>query len=220
VALRGPSGSGKTTLLHMLGVLERPDAGRVWLGGVDAWAQRARGRARLRARRVGFVFQRGNLLDHMTVRDNVALAAWHGGASRRRARADADALLERFGLRDRAQAQAAVLSPGEAQRAAIARALIHAPQIVLADEPTGSLDSAAAAVVLDALAEVTARGAALIVVTHDGGVAARWDRQIEIRDGRVVDVDAAVTDADNVADAANAADANAGIDADADARRA
>ena len=186
VSLVGPSGCGKTSLLMMLGLLDRPDHGRLWLDGVDttAWTPRARARARLG--QIGFVFQTNNLLDHLTTRDNVALPAWRAGGSRANAERAADALLERFGLASRATTRAALLSTGEGQRAAIARALVNQPRLVLADEPTGSLDSASAAVVLEALREVTSGGTALVVATHDSTVAARGP-EIAMRDGRIVD---------------------------------
>ncbi len=185
VSLVGPSGCGKTSLLMMLGLLDQPDAGHVWLGADDtaAWSRSARARARLRT--IGFVFQTGNLLDHLTTRDNVALPAWRASGSRSLALRAADALLERFGLTTRASARAATLSAGEAQRAAIARALINKPTLVLADEPTGSLDSANVDLVLTALAEVTAAGAALLVATHDTAVASRG-RTVTMFDGRIV----------------------------------
>jgi putative ABC transport system ATP-binding protein len=187
VALLGPSGCGKTTLLQMLGLLDRPDSGQVLLGGTDVWALSARKRASLRSRHFGFVFQRHNLIEHMSARDNVALAAWHAGKGRRQSLAAADELLERFGLSERAGARAAVLSPGESQRVAIARAMVNQPGVVLADEPTGSLDSRAAAIVLDALAAACAAGAALLVVTHSHDVAGRWSRRVTMKDGRLHD---------------------------------
>ena len=176
VALVGPSGCGKTTLLQVLGLLDRPTSGRVRIDGADAYALPPAARARLRLVRIGFVFQQNNLLDHLTARDNVALPAWSLGGSRGEARRAADDLLERFGLSHRAASLAGLLSVGEAQRVAIARALVNRPGIVLADEPTGSLDGEAAAGVLAAFEEVRARGAALLLVTHDPDVAARAGR--------------------------------------------
>lgn len=187
VALLGPSGCGKTTLLQILGLLDRPDGGTVQIGGNDAWQLSNRARARLRARSIGFVFQRHNLLTQLSPRDNVALAGWHAGMRRKRALARADKLLSGFGLGERLSARSSVLSPGEAQRVAIARALINEPTVILADEPTGSLDSVAAAAVLDALSAVCKQGSALLVVTHDRDVAARWDRRVTMRDGRLVE---------------------------------
>jgi ABC-type lipoprotein export system ATPase subunit len=181
VALVGPSGCGKTTLLSILGLLDHPTSGRVLVDGADASALSPRARAGLRARRIGFVFQQNNLLEHLSARDNVAVPAWHLGGSRRAALAAADALLDRLGLAHRASARAAHLSVGEAQRVAIARALVNRPGIVLADEPTGSLDAASASAVLDAFEDVRREGAALLVVTHDPGVAAKAGRVVRLR---------------------------------------
>jgi ABC-type lipoprotein export system ATPase subunit len=187
VALTGPSGSGKTTLLQMLGLLERPSAGRVLVDGEDPWSSASPAvRATLRLERIGFVFQRSNLVPHLTVRENVLLPAWRLHGDRRRAGAAADGLLARLGLGGAfAATRAGAVSVGEAQRAAIARALVNGPAVVLADEPTGSLDSAATAAVLEALDEVPARGAALLVVTHDNAVAARFPRRLRLEDGRL-----------------------------------
>lgn len=180
VALVGPSGCGKTTLLQVLGLLDRPTAGRVLVDGADAYALPAGERAHLRLVRIGFVFQQNNLLEHLSARENVALPAWTLGASRSAALRAADDLLDRFGLSHRASARAALLSVGEAQRVAIARALVNRPGIVLADEPTGSLDPASTAKVLAAFEEVCARGAALLLVTHDPAVAAKASRIVRL----------------------------------------
>jgi ABC-type lipoprotein export system ATPase subunit len=181
VALMGPSGCGKTTLLQMIGLLDRPDGGTVRLSGEDAWAAPNAVRAELRLLRLGFVFQQNNLLDHLSARENVALPAWRASGDRRAALARADELLERFGLAARAKARAGELSIGEAQRTAVARALVNRPRLILADEPTGSLDAASAAAVMDAL--IGAADVALLVVTHDAEVAARASRQVRMRDG-------------------------------------
>jgi putative ABC transport system ATP-binding protein len=186
VALLGPSGCGKTTLLQMLGLLDRPQGGRVLLGGLDAWSLDPAGRARLRLRDIGFVFQQHNLLGHLSARENVALPAWQLGGRRRHALAQADAWLARFGLSAVAGRRAADLSGGEAQRVALARALINRPRLVLLDEPTGSLDSSSAQAVLAALGEVRVEGAALLLVTHDPAVAATASRQVAMRDGRIL----------------------------------
>jgi ABC-type lipoprotein export system ATPase subunit len=180
VAIVGPSGCGKTTLLQVLGLLDRPTSGRVLVDGADAYALPASERARLRLVRFGFVFQQNNLLDHLTARENVALPAWSLGGSRAAALRAADALLDRFGLSHRASARAGLLSVGEAQRVAIARALVNKPGIVLADEPTGSLDAGSTAKVLAAFEEVCAHGAALLLVTHDPQVAAKAGRTVQI----------------------------------------
>ncbi|HSK05044.1 MAG TPA: ABC transporter ATP-binding protein [Kofleriaceae bacterium] len=185
VALMGPSGCGKTTLLQMIGLLDRPDAGTVRLGGRDAWAEGAAIRAELRLTWLGFVFQQNNLLEHLSARENVALPAWRATGARRPALARADELLERLGLAGRAAARAAELSLGEAQRVAVARALVNRPRLILADEPTGSLDAASAAAVMDAL--TGAEGVAVLVVTHDPDVAARAHRTVRMRDGRLAE---------------------------------
>jgi putative ABC transport system ATP-binding protein len=185
VSLMGTSGCGKTTLLHILGTLDRPDEGRLFIDGVDPKALAEGARARLRRERLGFVFQQSNLLPALTARENVALPAWRVSGRRAEALERADALLSRFGLAARADARASVLSLGEAQRVAVARALINSPRLVLADEPTGSLDSTSTDAVLDALTEVCRFGAALLVVTHDPDVAARCARQLVMRDGHL-----------------------------------
>jgi len=184
VALMGPSGCGKTTLLQMIGLLDRPDAGTVRLHGHDAWACSASARAEMRLAWLGFVFQQHNLLEALSARENVAVVRWRAGASRRDALAEADRLLDRLGLAARAGARASELSIGEAQRVAVARALINKPRLVLADEPTGSLDGASATAVMDAL--LGAEGVAVLVVTHDPDVAARAGRTVRMRDGVLV----------------------------------
>lgn len=183
VALMGPSGCGKTTLLQMIGLLDRPDDGCVELGGLDAWSASATIRAELRLARLGFVFQHSNLLPHLSARDNVALPAWRAGLSRGAALARADELLAPLGVGPRARAPARELSIGEAQRVAVARALVNRPALVLADEPTGSLDHASADAVLAAL--LGASGVAVLVVTHDPEVAARAARTLHMRDGKL-----------------------------------
>jgi len=183
VALMGPSGCGKTSLLQMIGLLDRPDAGTVKLAGHDAWSCSAAVRAEIRLAWLGFVFQQNNLLDALTARENVAVVRWRAGASRRDALAEADQLLDRLGLAARAGARATQLSIGEAQRVAVARALINKPRLVLADEPTGSLDGASATAVMDALLGAT--DAAVLVVTHDPDVAARAGRTVRMRDGKL-----------------------------------
>ena len=182
-ALVGASGCGKTTLLHILGLLDRPSEGRLVIEGEEPWAASAACRAALRLTRVGFVFQQSNLLPHLTARENVALPAWHLHGDRRRALALADGLLARFRLGARARARAAELSLGEAQRVAIARALVNRPALILADEPTGSLDSDSASAVLQALEEITGEGTALLVATHDLAVARRLQRVVRMSDG-------------------------------------
>ncbi len=186
VALMGPSGCGKTTLLQMIGLLDRPDAGTIAIDSVDAWARSDRARAALRLRKIGFVFQQSNLLEHLSARDNVALPAWRATGSRKQALVDADRLLERFGVGPRGKAHGNELSIGEAQRVAIARALINRPRLLLADEPTGSLDGEAAAIVVGALLGARAPDdPAVLIATHDPEVATRAGRIVRIRDGRL-----------------------------------
>jgi len=165
VALMGPSGCGKTTLLQMIGLLDRPDGGRIELAGDEPWRASAAVRAELRLAALGFVFQHSNLIEHLSARDNVALPAWRAGKTRAAALARADELLAPLGVAPRARAPVRELSIGEAQRVAVARALVNHPRLVLADEPTGSLDAASAQGVLAAL--LGTAGVAVLVVTHD-----------------------------------------------------
>lgn len=179
VALMGPSGCGKTTLLQIIGLVDRPDGGRVVLGDHEPWSETSAIRAELRLAWLGFVFQRGNLLEHLSARENVALPAWRAGHARKAALARADELLAPLGVRGDAPAH--VLSIGEMQRVAVARALVNRPQLILADEPTGSLDGESARSVLAAL--LAPGDAAVLVVTHDPEVAARTGRTLHMRDG-------------------------------------
>ena len=185
VALLGPSGCGKTTVLQMLGLLDQPDSGRVPLDGVHTAQLGPRGMARLRLSSIGFVFQQHGLLDYLSARDNVALPVWRRTGDRRLALEQAEALLDRFGLAARARARARTLSPGEAQRVAVARAIVGRPRVLLADEPTGALDSASAQPVLEAIEAARDEGAAVLVVTHSAEVAQRATRVLRMRDGRL-----------------------------------
>jgi ABC-type lipoprotein export system ATPase subunit len=187
LAVMGPSGCGKSTLLHLLGGLERPTAGQILLAGsrLDLMGERAL--ARLRRTAVGFVFQAFHLIDELTARENVELPALLAGRSPRAARRRAAGLLERVGLGDRAGFLPAALSGGQRQRVAIARALANEPLVVLADEPTGNLDSAATLDVLRLFDELHAAGQTLVIVTHDSRIAATADRLISMRDGAFVD---------------------------------
>jgi putative ABC transport system ATP-binding protein len=187
LAIMGPSGCGKSTLLHLLGGLQRPVAGQLWMGGhrVDTMSERAL--ARLRRDHVGFVFQAFHLLEELTAVENVETPALLAGVAPRRARRRALGLLDRVGLADRARHQPYALSGGERQRVAIARALSNEPSVVLADEPTGNLDSAATIEVLRLFEELRIAGQTLIVVTHDARIAAVADRVIAMRDGAFAD---------------------------------
>jgi putative ABC transport system ATP-binding protein len=191
VAIMGPSGSGKSTLLHLLGGLERPTSGEIWLDGrrVDGLSQAKW--AVLRRRHIGFVFQFFNLVSNMTVADNIELAALMGGATRRQARERRDELLSDLGLSAKADAAPARLSGGEQQRAALARAMANRPSLLLADEPTGNLDSSSSQVVVRQLTRAHAEGQAILLVTHDARVACAAGRVISLFDGMVAD-DAAI----------------------------
>ncbi|MGK5551466.1 ABC transporter ATP-binding protein [Actinomadura kijaniata] len=187
VGIVGPSGCGKSTLLHLLGGLDRPDGGRVLLHGrrLDGLSETAA--ARVRRTAIGFVFQAFHLVDELTARENVELPALLAGASPRQARRRAEHLLDRVGLADRAGHLPGMLSGGQRQRVAVARALVNDPPLLLADEPTGNLDSAAATEVLRLLAELRREGRALVVVTHDPRIAGAADRVVTMRDGALVD---------------------------------
>ncbi len=186
VAVVGPSGCGKSTLLHVLGGLERPTGGEVHLAGRDIGRMSETGLARLRRHAIGFVFQAFQLVDELTAQENVELPALLGGASTREARRRAAALLERVGLSERARHLPAALSGGQRQRVAVARALVGRPMVVFADEPTGNLDTAAAADVLRLFATLRAEGQTLVIVTHDPRTAATADRVITMRDGTLI----------------------------------
>jgi putative ABC transport system ATP-binding protein len=187
VAVMGPSGCGKSTLLHLLGGLDRPSAGQLWLAGrrVDQLGERAL--ARLRRDAVGFVFQAFHLMDELTAAENVELPALLAGRSPRAARRRAMQLLDRTGLADRAGFLPSALSGGQRQRVAIARALVADPLVVLADEPTGNLDSEATLQVLRLFEDLHVAGQTLVIVTHDARIAATADRMIGMRDGAFID---------------------------------
>ena len=187
VAVMGPSGCGKSTLLHLLGGLDRPSGGEVWLGGRRIDRLGERGLATMRREAVGFVFQAFHLVDELTARENVELSALMAGRSPRAARRRALDLLDRVGLADRAGFLPAALSGGQRQRVAIARALSNEPLVVLADEPTGNLDSAATRDVLRLFESLHDAGQTLVVVTHDERIAATADRLVSMRDGAFVD---------------------------------
>lgn len=183
-ALMGPSGSGKSSLLHCLCGVLLPDSGRVTLDGTDLTDLSEAKRSRLRLERFGIVFQRGDLVPELTLAENAALPLMLLGRSRQAATDTARELLDDLGVGDVADQRAGAVSGGQAQRAAVARALVHRPAVVLADEPTGSLDTVTGEVVLDALIGLTASiGAALLVVTHDHRVAASLDQLVTMRDG-------------------------------------
>jgi putative ABC transport system ATP-binding protein len=187
VAVMGPSGCGKSTLLHLLGGLDRPSGGEVSLNGrrIDDISEKAL--ARMRRTAVGFVFQAFHLMEELTAVENVELSALLAGRSPRAARRRAEELLEQVGLTDRVRFLPSALSGGQRQRVAIARALSNEPLLVLADEPTGNLDSAATLDVLRLFEGLHESGQTLVIVTHDARIAATADRMISMRDGAFVD---------------------------------
>jgi putative ABC transport system ATP-binding protein len=187
VAITGPSGSGKSTLMHILGCLDSPTSGTYRLDGEDISTFSGKRLAQVRNRKVGFVFQTFNLMPRLTVEENVALPLkYRGGVPRAERRRRALTLLERLGLGPRIGHRPDELSGGERQRVAIARALVGEPSILMADEPTGNLDSRAGNEVLATFAELHGAGHTIVLVTHDPGVAARAQRVIQMSDGRVV----------------------------------
>ncbi len=187
VVVTGPSGCGKSTLLQLMGGLDRPDAGEVWIGDrrIDQTSERAR--ARLRRDRIGFVFQDFHLMEELTAVENVELPALLAGIRSREARRRARSILEQVGLLERERHLPSALSGGQKQRVAIARALVNRPAVLLADEPTGNLDSGATTEVLRLFQGLRETGQTLVVVTHDQRTAAAADRMVAMRDGALVE---------------------------------
>jgi putative ABC transport system ATP-binding protein len=185
VSVVGPSGSGKSTLMHILGCLDRPTAGRYVLDGTPVEALDDDGLALVRSRLIGFVFQSYNLLPRTSALENVATPLLYQGVAKRERLARARAALERMGLADRMDHEPTELSGGQQQRVAIARALVTEPRLLLADEPTGNLDSHTGEEVLELFHELNAGGVTIVLITHDADVAVRAGRQVHVRDGRI-----------------------------------
>lgn len=186
VAIVGPSGSGKSTMMNIVGCLDRPTAGEYRLAGTPVAELSDDGLARLRSRTIGFVFQSYNLLPRTSALDNVATPLLYQGVGRRERVARATAALERLGLADRLHHEPSQLSGGQQQRVAVARAIVTDPALVLADEPTGNLDTASGSDVLAVLRELHRAGRTIVLITHDAGVAAAAGRQVHIRDGQIL----------------------------------
>ena len=185
VAVMGPSGSGKSTLLNLLGCLDRPTSGRYWLGGRDVSRLDDDQLSLIRGKRIGFVFQSYNLIGQLNVIENIQLPMFYQGLSEDKSAENARQLAVTVGLGDRFRHRPAQLSGGQQQRVAIARALANDPVIILADEPTGNLDSASGAEILSLLDQLHQAGKTLIIVTHDEDIAARAQRTIHLYDGRI-----------------------------------
>jgi putative ABC transport system ATP-binding protein len=185
VSVVGPSGSGKSTLLHIMGTLDRPTAGKVEVSGFEVGRMSDRQLSALRAQRIGFVFQQFHLLDAETALDNVADGLLYTGRPAVERRELAAQTLERVGLSHRMQQHASKLSGGERQRVAVARAIVGRPALVLADEPTGNLDSGSSGAIVELLEELNAEGITMVVITHNPDIASRFPRRIALRDGMV-----------------------------------
>ena len=193
LAIVGASGSGKSTLLNLLGCLDRPTSGRILLEGEDVACLDDQTASRVRSERIGFLFQSFNLIPQMSVVENVETALLYSRQPEREWRKRALGLLERLGILDRASHRPGELSGGEAQRAALARALVNDPDLILADEPTGNLDSRTGEEVLELLTHLVDEGRTLVLVTHDKSVSSRAERVVELRDGRITRDNAATT---------------------------
>ena len=189
VSVMGPSGSGKSTLMHIIGCLDTPTTGTYHLAGEDVSTMRESALADVRNRRIGFVFQQFNLLSTMSAWRNVELPLVYAGLPRAERKRRAIDALTRVGLADRVDHRPGELSGGQQQRVSVARALVTDPQLILADEPTGNLDSAATADVLDLFDELQAQGRTIVLITHEHDVSARAQREVQMRDGRLLETD-------------------------------
>jgi putative ABC transport system ATP-binding protein len=188
VAIMGPSGSGKTTLLNILGLLDAPSVGSYKLEGEEVAKLPDRRRSHLRNKRFGFVFQIYNLLPRLTAAENVMIPLIYGGVRKKDRRPRAEAALEAVGLQDRMRHRPSELSGGEQQRVAVARALVNEPSVILADEPTGNLDSKSGAAIVDLIQQLhQSRRLTVVMVTHDASIAARAERVVHLQDGQVAD---------------------------------
>jgi len=187
VAIMGPSGSGKSTLMHILGCLDSPTDGTYYLDDVLVSKMPKASLAAVRNRKIGFVFQSFNLLPHLNILKNVELPLMYGGMSKRKRTAKAKEVLQNVGLGDRLKHKPGELSGGQKQRVAIARAIVNDPSILLADEPTGNLDSQSGGDILEIFTELHSQGNTVIIVTHDQAIASRAERIIKIKDGKIVD---------------------------------
>lgn len=185
VSIMGPSGSGKSTLMHIIGCLDRPTSGRYLLGGDDVSHLDDTSLAHIRNKRIGFIFQQFNLLPRETILANVEVPLIYAGVKAKERRRIAAEALERVGLGDRMRHRPSEISGGQKQRAAIARALVNSPSLILADEPTGNLDSRTGHEILDILAQLNAAGATVVLVTHDREIAERASRIVQLRDGAI-----------------------------------
>ncbi len=188
VSVTGPSGAGKSTLLHLLGALDKPDGGKVMIDGTDLFGLNGKKQAKFRNKHLGFVFQFHHLLPEFTAIENVAVPLWIGGAGRKEAMTRAANMLQRVGLASRLENKPSELSGGEQQRVAIARALINQPSIIMADEPTGNLDSANALAIHELFLQLRDElGQTFIMITHNEELAAMTDRTLVMKDGRIVE---------------------------------
>lgn len=186
VAITGPSGSGKSTLMGLMGCLDRPTSGKCWVDGVETSQLAPDSLAAIRSRKIGFVFQNLNLLERLTARENVELPLMYADVQKKRRTTISSAALQLVGLVDRASHRPSELSGGQQQRVAVARALVCSPKIILADEPTGSLDSKSAAELMQLFRQLNEYGKTVVVITHDPEIAKSASRVIKILDGRVV----------------------------------